>query len=127
MPMTQIYLRAGKPSPYRRALGEGVQNALATALGVPMEERFQIVTQLDEDGLIFDSRFRNISRSADFVMILITLKAGRSDQLKRSLYQAIVHELERDPGVRSEDVMVVLRENNAGDWSFGNGAAQLLS
>jgi phenylpyruvate tautomerase PptA (4-oxalocrotonate tautomerase family) len=126
MPMTQIYLRTGKPSCYRRALADGVQKAMAT-IRVPDDERFQIIVQLDEDGLIFDPGFRNISRSNDFVIILITMKAGRSDKLKQSLYQAIVDELGRDPGVRSEDIMVVLRENSAGDWSFGNGLAQLLS
>jgi 4-oxalocrotonate tautomerase len=126
MPMTQIYLRNGKPSSYRRALADGVQKALTNSLGVPAEERFQIILELDEDGLIFDPGFRNVSRSRDFVMILITLKAGRSDELKQSLYQAIIHELGNDPDVRSEDVMVVLRENSAADWSFGNGLAQLL-
>ena len=127
MPMTQIYLRAGKPFSYRRALADSVQKAMTASIGVPAEERFQIITELGEDELIFDPGFRNVSRSEDFMMILITLKAGRSDNLKESLYQAIVHELGHNPGLRSEDVMIVLRENGAGDWSFGKGVAQLLS
>jgi 4-oxalocrotonate tautomerase len=127
MPMTQIYLRLGKPVSYRRAIADGVQKALGDAIGVPAEERFQIITELNSQNLIFDPGFRNVSRSQDFMIILITLKSGRSDSLKQSLYQAIVRELARNPGVRPEDVMIVLRENGAADWSFGNGLAQLLS
>jgi 4-oxalocrotonate tautomerase len=127
MPMTQIYLHSGKPLSYRRAIADGVQRALTDAISVPAEERFQIVTEVSSEDLIFDPGFRNISRSRDFLMILITLKAGRSDSLKQSLYQAIARELKLNPGVRSEDIMVVLRENGASDWSFGNGVAQLLS
>jgi 4-oxalocrotonate tautomerase len=127
MPMTQIYLRSGKPLPYRTAIAVGVQKALAEAISVPAEERFQIITELGGENLLFDTGFRNISRSQDFMIIMVTLKAGRSDFLKQALYQAIVRELALNPGVRSEDVMIVLSENGAADWSFGNGVAQLLA
>jgi len=127
MPLTQIYLRSGKPFSYRRAIADGIQNALTDAISVPAEERFQIIVELDREGLIFDPEFRNVSRSQDFMIILITLKSGRPDSLKQLLYQAIVRELALNPGVRTEDVMIVLRENGSADWSFGNGVAQLLS
>jgi 4-oxalocrotonate tautomerase len=127
MPLTQIYLRSGKPPDYRRAIADGIQKALTDAINVPAEERFQIIIELDHENLVFDTGFRNVSRSQDFMMILITLKSGRSNSLKQALYQSIVRELALNPGVRSEDVMIVLRENGAADWSFGNGAAQLLS
>jgi 4-oxalocrotonate tautomerase len=127
MPMTQIYLRTGKPSSYRRAVADGIQKALTDAINVPAEERFQIITELNSESLIFDPEFRNVSRSQDFMIILITLKSGRLDTLKQLLYRAIVRELALNPGVRAEDVMIVLRENGAADWSFGNGVAQLLS
>jgi 4-oxalocrotonate tautomerase len=127
MPMSQIYLRSGKPVSYRRAVADGIQKALTEAISVPSAERFQIVIELNDDDFIYDPAFRNISRSQDFMVILLTLKEGRSDSLKQSLYQTIVRELALSPGVRSEDVMIVLRENGSADWSFGNGAAQLLS
>ena len=126
MPMTQIYLRSGKPASYRRAIADGIQKALSEAIHVPAEERFQIITEVNSEDLVFDPNFRNVSRSHDFMIILITLKSGRSNSLKQSLYQAIVREMAIDPGVRSEDVMIVLRENGSADWSFGNGVAQLL-
>jgi 4-oxalocrotonate tautomerase len=127
MPMTQIYLRSGKSASYRRAIADSIQTALTDAISVPAEERFQIISELNHENLIFDPGFRNVSRSQDFMIVLITLKSGRSDPLKQLLYQAIVRELTRSPGVRAEDVMIVLRENGSADWSFGNGVAQLLA
>jgi 4-oxalocrotonate tautomerase len=127
MPMTQIYLRSGKPLSYRQAVADGIQKALSDAINVPAAERFQVVTELSNDNLIFDPAFHNVTRSQDFMIILVTLKSGRPDSLKQLLYQAIVRELSLNPGVRSEDVMIVLRENGSADWSFGNGVAQLLS
>jgi 4-oxalocrotonate tautomerase len=127
VPMTQIYLHSGKPISYRRAIADSIQKALTDAIGVPAEERFQIITEVDSESFVFDPNFQNVARSQDFMIILITLKSGRSNSLKQSLYQAIVREMAIDPGVRSEDVMIVLRENGSADWSFGNGMAQLLS
>jgi 4-oxalocrotonate tautomerase len=127
MPMTQIYLLSGKPFSYRRAIADAVQKALTGAIEVPADERFQVIVELSREGIIFDAGYRHIARSQDFMIVLITLKSGRSDALKQSLYQAIVRELALNPGVRSEDVMIVLRENGSADWSFGNGLAQLLS
>jgi 4-oxalocrotonate tautomerase len=126
MPLTQMFLRSGKPADYRLAIAESVQKALTDALGVPTEERFQLITEFDEDNFIFDPSFKNISRSQDLVMIVITLKAGRSNEMKKTLYQAIVAELGNRPQVRREDVLIVLHENGPADWSFGGGAAQLL-
>jgi 4-oxalocrotonate tautomerase len=126
MPLTQIFVRGDKPTDYRLAIAESLQKALTDALGVPAEERFQLITEFGEDNFIFDPSFKNISRSQDLVMIVITLKAGRSSELKKTLYRAIVAELGNSPQVRREDVLIVLHENGPADWSFGDGRAQLL-
>jgi len=126
MPLTQIFLRSGKSPEHRQAITESVQRALTEALGVPAEERFQLITEFGKDNFIFDPSFKNISRSQDLVMIVITLKAGRPNDLKKTLYQAIVAELGSRAQVRREDVLIVLHENGPADWSFGDGRAQLL-
>jgi 4-oxalocrotonate tautomerase len=126
MPLTQIFLRGGKPTGYRLAIAESLQKALTDALGVPAEERFQLITEFGKDNFIFDPSYKNISRSQDLVMIVITLKAGRSNELKKTLYQTIVTELGNSPKIRREDVLIVLHENGPADWSFGDGGAQLL-
>ena len=126
MPLTQIYLRAGKPESYRRGIADGVQEALAEVLGVPREERFQVITEADPGNFIFDPSFLGINRSPDFVLIVVTLKAGRTDALKEAFYQGVTEKLSITPGMRPEDVGIVLYENAPANWSFGNGVAQLL-
>jgi 4-oxalocrotonate tautomerase len=122
MPLTQIYLHSGKPLAYRRAITDGIQKALTAAIGVPAEERFQLITELSSENFVFDAGFGGVSRSQDFTLILITLKSGRSVSLKESLYEGITHELHINPGLRPEDVMIVLRENESADWFFGSSA-----
>ena len=126
MPLTQINLRAGKPESYRRGIADGVQEALAESLGVALEERFQVIIEADPANFIIDPSFLGIARSADFVLIVVTLKAGRTDALKQAFYRAVVGKLSTVPGMRPEDVGVVLNENAPTNWSFGNGIAQLL-
>ena len=54
----------------------------------------------------------------------ITLRRGRAPEKKRALYRALAHNVSAATGTRVEDVMVVVSENDAIDWSFGGGIAQ---
>jgi hypothetical protein len=46
--------------------------------------------------------------------------------MKQALYRRIVENLAKDPGLRPEDVMICLVENELADWSFGKGEAQYV-
>ena len=74
--------------------------------------------------LVFDPTYLGIQRSADFVVIQITMSEGRSVELKRSLYVAIADGLHERLGLRREDVFINLLEVRKENWSFGNGEAQ---
>lgn len=124
MPLVRISLRAGKSVDYRRALGAGVHQALIDALGISPQDHFQIITEHDADGLIYDPSFLGIERTDDIVIIQITLKVGRSPELKKSLYPHIVEQLKNNPGVRPEDVFIQIHEVAAENSSYGNGVAQ---
>lgn len=58
------------------------------------------------------------------MFIQITLSEGRTVEQKKALYLAIAHGLEREAGVRPEDVFINLVEVRKENWSFGNGIAQ---
>ncbi|WP_257311893.1 tautomerase family protein [Geothrix fuzhouensis] len=125
MPLVRISHRAGVTDAYRRALSDGVQEALATAMKVPADDRFHILTE-HATGLIFDSHYLGIERTPEWVAIQITLRKGRTVEMKQALYRRIVENLAKDPGLRSEDVMISLMENDLADWSFGKGEAQYV-
>jgi 4-oxalocrotonate tautomerase len=125
MPLVRISHRAGVPDAYRQALSDGVQEAMASTVNVPANDRFHIVTE-HAAGLIYDAHFLDIERSADWVAIQITLRKGRTVEMKQALYKRIVENLAASPGLRPEDVLICLVENDLPDWSFGNGVAQYV-
>lgn len=123
MPLVRISLRAGKSVDYRRALGAGVHQALIDALGISPQDHFQVISEHDVDGLIYDPNFLGIERTDDIVIIQITLKAGRSAELKKALYAQIATNLKHNPSIRPEDVFIQIHELAAENSSYGNGQA----
>lgn len=124
MPLVRISLRQGKPAAYRKAIGDGVHQALVEAISVPPLDRFQIITEHAPEGLIYDPEYLGIRRTDDVVFIQITLNAGRTLELKKALYTRIAELLQQNPGVRPENVFINLTEVPRENWSFGNGIAQ---
>ncbi len=55
-------------------------------------------------------------------MVELTLRRGRSDDQKRAFYAGLAAAFE-PLGVHPDDLIVVLTENDAIDWSFGRGRA----
>jgi phenylpyruvate tautomerase PptA (4-oxalocrotonate tautomerase family) len=123
MPLVRIDLQDGKPADYRVAIGEAIYEALLS-IGVPPNDRFQIITEHPKSDLIFDPGYLGIARSEALVMIQITLNEGRSLELKKRLYQSIADQLNSRLSIRREDVFVNLVEVKKENWSFGNGEAQ---
>jgi phenylpyruvate tautomerase PptA (4-oxalocrotonate tautomerase family) len=126
MPLARIDLRKGKDAAYRQKLGRVVYEALV-GVGVPQNDRFQIVNEHDEDNFLFDADYLGIHRSDNLVMIQITWTEGRTVEQKQALYKAIVDGLKSAVGLRPEDVLVNLVEVKKENWSFGNGIAQYVT
>lgn len=124
MPFVRISLREGKPPAYRKAISDGVYEAMLDTINVPVGDRFQVITEYPPDGLIYDARYLGIRRTDDVVFIQITLNAGRSLELKKAFYARIAENLAKSPGLRNEDVFINLVEVPKENWSFGNGVAQ---
>jgi len=124
MPLVRIDLLQGKSAEYRRALGEAVHEAMLATINVPKDDRFQIVTEHPSNDFIVDDNYLGIQRSADCVIIQITLNDTRTVDQKRALYRTLADNLNRRLGLRREDVFVSLVEVRKENWSFGNGEAQ---
>jgi len=123
MPLARIDLRRGKDGAYRQAIGRVVYESLRS-VGVPPQDRFQVVSEHDADGFLFDPEYLGIHRSDDLVMIQITWNEGRTTEQKLALYKAIADGLHSAIGLRREDVLINLVEVKKENWSFGNGIAQ---
>jgi phenylpyruvate tautomerase PptA (4-oxalocrotonate tautomerase family) len=124
MPLVRISLREGKSEQYRRALADGVHQAMVEAIDAPPQDRFQIITQHSANDLIYDPSYLGVERSTDIVIVQITLSSGRKPPQKRLLFRRMAELLAANPGVRPHDLMVNLVETVWENWSCGNGEAQ---
>lgn len=126
MPISHITLRQGHPAAYRQAISRGLQQALVSRFEVPEADCFQIFHQLEAEALCADPGYLTSGRDEAWLLIEITAGKPRSVDTKRAFYQDLAQRLSVDPGVRRGNLMVVIRHNNAEDWSFGDGIASML-
>jgi 4-oxalocrotonate tautomerase len=127
MPLVRIDLLQGKSLEYRRALGNAIHEALTATFNVPDDDRFQIITEHAPDDFIINASYLGIQRTADCVIVQLTANDTRTVEQKRALFKAIADNLNRQLGLRREDVFVSLVEVRKENWSFGNGEAQYAS
>ena len=91
---------------------------------MPADDRFQVITEHDGPGLVVDPTYLGITRSADAVIIQVTLNEGRSVELKKAFYAAVADGLHERVGLARADVVINLVEVKKENWSFGEGEAQ---
>lgn len=121
MPFTRVSLLAGKSLDYLAAVSDSLDRALVESFEVPEKDRFAVVHQHQPEELIFDRTYRGGPRSDDFILFHVTTGKTRSDETKRGFYQRLVERLAKAPGIRPEDVMVVIANSTFEDWSFASG------
>lgn len=126
MPLVYISLLKGKSREHVRAISDGVHQALVEAYKVPADDRFHLIRQYERDELVFDRDYLGVHRTDDVVFIHIIAGDWRDTPTKKALYKAIADRLSEDPGLRREDVQVIISSNRKDEWSFGNGIASYV-
>jgi 4-oxalocrotonate tautomerase len=126
MPLVNIDLLEGRTDQDLRLIGDSVHRAMTEQLDVPQRDRFQIITQHSAATFQFDRHYLDIERSDQFVMIRVTLSAGRTTEAKSAFYRRLAELLTERIQLRPEDLAVVLVENQRTDWSFGRGQASYV-
>ena len=112
----------GRSEHQRRAIADAVHRGLVESIGVPPDDRFQIVTEHPTAGFICTPAYLGV-RYQNPVLIQLTISVGRTTDQKRALYRRIVELLEAAQVPRS-DAVINLVEVARDDWSFGDGVAQ---
>ncbi|MFD0056204.1 tautomerase family protein [Streptomyces sp. NPDC127168] len=107
------------------ALGRAVHDALVETLGIPHDDRFQVLTGHDgARGTLRYDDYLGVHRDEGIVFVAITLRAGRTTERKQALYRRIAELAESYAGTEPRNVFVTLTENTSDDWSLGHGIAQ---
>jgi 4-oxalocrotonate tautomerase len=123
MPLIHISLRAGKPAIYRQAIFDSLYQAMREALDVPEDDQFMTITEHEATNFRYGSAY-GIARSADLVYIQVTVFSTRTAEQKKALFERIAERLGENPGIRAEDVFVVVLDATNENWSVGLGLAQ---
>src|SRR5882672_2519187 len=127
MPLVRISLIKGKPAGFGEKVGHIVYETMVETIDVPQGDRFQVVTEHETSGLLYDPGYLGIRRSDGIVIIQMTITEGRTLEKKKALYKRIAERLNTDLGVRIEDVFINVVEVKKENWSFGNGIAQYVT
>jgi phenylpyruvate tautomerase PptA (4-oxalocrotonate tautomerase family) len=94
MPFVNISLLKGKSPTHRRAIADGVRQALVEANDVPPDDRFQVVKEYDAEELIYNEDYLDIHRSPDVVFIYVTASSTRNLLQKKALFTAAADRLQ---------------------------------
>ena len=124
MPLVRIDLPRGKSLEYRNTIGDVVYEAMIQTINVPVNDRFQVITEHAPESLIIDPTYLGVERGPDSMIIQIVLNEGRTTEMKKAFYRAVADGLHRRLGLRKQDVFIALVEVKKENWSFGNGEAQ---
>jgi len=97
---------------------------MVETINVPENDNFQIITEHEANGLIYDPDYLGIHRSNGIIIIQVTLNEGRTIEMKKAFYKIVAENLHKELGLSKEDIFLYLVEVKKENWSFGNGVAQ---
>ncbi|HRE22090.1 MAG TPA: tautomerase family protein [Rhabdaerophilum sp.] len=124
MPFVRIDLAPSVPETLARPIADAAHNALIEAVGIPPDDRFQIVASR-QTGMIYDRSFLGVDRSETMVMVEVHLSPGRTVAIKQAFYATLAEKIVA-LGLRADDLFIHLVETTRENWSFGKGIAQYV-
>jgi 4-oxalocrotonate tautomerase family enzyme len=109
-------MRTGKTPQYKKALLEGVHNALVHSFNIPEQDRIQTLQELAPDAFEIPS-----TKTEQFTVIEVTAFKGRTFEAKKQLYRAIVENLGKSPGINGNDIVIIVHEPPLENWGIRDG------
>jgi phenylpyruvate tautomerase PptA (4-oxalocrotonate tautomerase family) len=126
MPLVRIDAFEGRSDAEVKTLLDSAHRAMVKALHLNERDRYQIYDARPKSHFVVQDTGLGIARTEKALIITVVSKA-RPEILKRRLYKEMTEELARSASIPPSDVMMVIVENAAADWTFGNGDAQFLT
>lgn len=122
MPLARISIPAHLPPERIRALADAVHGGLVETCGVPVNDRFQLVSAYPPEMMLIDPTFPDLARTPEASIVEILFLKGRTTSQKRDLFRLIT-ERAVAAGFSADDILIALVENAPEDWSLGRGLA----
>ena len=67
MPLARVSLLKGKPPEYRRAILDGLYQAMRETFDVPEDDRFMTIDEYDKSNFLYGENYLGIARDDDLV------------------------------------------------------------
>jgi 4-oxalocrotonate tautomerase len=93
MPLVRVDLHVGRAEEELATIGDAVHEAMVETIGVPADDRFQVITEHRPGWLRYDREYLGVDRDDGIVLFQITLARGRPVEKK---------EAARDPVARAD-------------------------
>jgi len=119
MPFVSITVVKPKSDEFIRRLSGHLHHAMIETVNCPPATIYHAVQQVDRASLIYLPEYKGLARTDDVVILQITLKEGRTAEMKQAMYNRITTDLRQHLGIRTEDVFIILTENKTEDWFLG--------
>jgi phenylpyruvate tautomerase PptA (4-oxalocrotonate tautomerase family) len=116
MPLVKIEIMKGKSIEYKKAILNGVHDALVETIKIPDYDRFQRIYELDQNNFEVPE-----SKTSNVTLIEILMFKGRSNEAKKALYKAIIDNLASNPSIVGDDITIVLVEPPLENWGIHGG------
>jgi len=115
MPLAKIETRKSWSTSQKKEIMEAIHSSMREALKIPENDRnIRFNEYHSEDFQVPPDKTEN------YILVEITMFAGRSLQAKKALYQEIVANLGK-LGILADDVFIVLCEVPLENWSIRGG------
>jgi phenylpyruvate tautomerase PptA (4-oxalocrotonate tautomerase family) len=115
MPLVKIETRKPWNASQKKEIMEAIHSSMREALKIPENDRdIRFHEYHPEDFQVSPEKTEN------YILVEITLFAGRSLQTKKALYQGIVTQLGK-AGIRPGDVFIVLHDVPLENWGIRGG------
>ncbi|TCK04121.1 tautomerase family protein [Marinobacterium mangrovicola] len=123
MPLTRIALPAGRSADFRHQVSVILQQTLEKTFAVPPGDCFQLFDEYPPGMRVLEPDYLSSGRSENCLIFQISAGRPRTAQQKKALYQTLCGRLNRELGINTADVMILIKFNQAEDWSFSEGRA----
>jgi phenylpyruvate tautomerase PptA (4-oxalocrotonate tautomerase family) len=111
MPQTKIYGHSEFIQQHRQTISDCIHACTIEALSYPADKRFQRFISLAEEDFIYPG-----DRTNQYLVIEISLFAGRSVEAKKNLMRSIYQKLNDALNIAPNDIEIILYEVPPHNW-----------
>ncbi len=122
MAQIKIYGLKASLSENGEALSLAIHSAVIEALAYPEEKKFHRFLPLDKGEFVYPS-----DRSESYTIIEISIFEGRSVEIKKQLINLIYENVDRDVGIKPQDVEITIFETPRHNWGIRGKPGDELS